>query len=110
MGDFLPFVVAGLTLGSIYGLAGMGLVLTYKTSGVFNFAYGSLSSIAAYACYALHVQAHLPWVVAIVIPIAIVGAGLGVAMQRVGRALARTPLTVQVAATVGILVAIEGIA
>ena len=38
MNDLLPFVVIGLTAGSVYGLAGTGLVLTYKTSGVFNFA------------------------------------------------------------------------
>ena len=41
MQDFLPFIVIGLTAGSVYGLAGTGLVLTYKTSGVFNFAYGA---------------------------------------------------------------------
>jgi len=27
--DFWPFVIAGLTTGSLYGLAAMGLVLTY---------------------------------------------------------------------------------
>ena len=36
----LPFIVIGLTTGSVYGLAGTGLVLTYKTSGIFNFAHG----------------------------------------------------------------------
>ena len=39
----LPFIVIGITTGSVYGLAGTGLVLTYKTSGIFNFAYGSLA-------------------------------------------------------------------
>ena len=38
MSDFLPFVVIGISVGAIYGLAGTGLVLTYKTSGIFNFA------------------------------------------------------------------------
>ena len=38
----LPFIIAGLTTGSVYALAGVGLVLTYKTSGVFNFAHGAL--------------------------------------------------------------------
>ena len=42
MQEFLPFIVIGLTAGSVYGLAGTGLVLTYKTSGVFNFAYGAM--------------------------------------------------------------------
>ena len=35
MNEYLPFVVAGIATGSIYGLASMGLVLTYKTSGLF---------------------------------------------------------------------------
>ena len=38
MSDFLPFIVIGISVGAIYGLAGTGLVLTYKTSGIFNFA------------------------------------------------------------------------
>ena len=42
MADFLPFIVIGVTTGAVYGLAGVGLVLTYKTSGIFNFAYGAI--------------------------------------------------------------------
>ena len=49
--DLLPFIVIGLTAGSVYGLAGTGLVLTYKTSGVFNFAYGAIAAVAAFVFY-----------------------------------------------------------
>jgi branched-subunit amino acid ABC-type transport system permease component len=51
MSEYLPFLVAGLTTGAVYGLSGIGLVLTYKTSGVFNFAHGALATVAAYAFY-----------------------------------------------------------
>ena len=44
MTEFLPFIILGLTSGSVYGLAGVGLVLTYKTSGVFNFAFGAIGA------------------------------------------------------------------
>ena len=54
MKSYLPFIVAGLTNGSIYGLAAVGLVLTYKTSGIFNFAHGAVAAVAAYAFYDLH--------------------------------------------------------
>ena len=47
--DFMPFIVIGLTAGSIYSLAALGLVLTYKTSGVFNFAHGAIAAVAAFA-------------------------------------------------------------
>ena len=47
MSEFLPFIVIGITTGAVYGLAGVGLVLTYKTSGIFNFAYGAIAAMAA---------------------------------------------------------------
>ena len=40
--ELLPFIVAGITSGAIYGLAGTGLVLTYKSSGIFNFGHGAI--------------------------------------------------------------------
>ena len=58
--DFLPFIVVGITAGSLYGLAAMGLALTYKTSGVFNFAHGAVAAAAAYVFDELHVGHSLP--------------------------------------------------
>jgi len=34
MSVILPYIILGLTSGSVYGMAGVGLVVTYKTSGV----------------------------------------------------------------------------
>ena len=51
MNQFLPFIVIGLATGAVYGLAGMGLVLTYKTSGMFNFGYGAVAALVAFAFY-----------------------------------------------------------
>ena len=51
MTEFLPFIILGLTSGSVYGLAGVGLVLTYKTSGVFNFAFGAVGTLAVMAVW-----------------------------------------------------------
>ena len=33
MSDLLPFIVIGLASGSVFGLAGVGLTLTFKTTG-----------------------------------------------------------------------------
>ncbi|MEY2476609.1 MAG: hypothetical protein QOG87_1924, partial [Actinomycetota bacterium] len=38
-----PLALIGLFNGAIYALAAMGVVLTYKTSGIFNFAYGAVA-------------------------------------------------------------------
>ncbi len=58
----LPYIVVGLTSGAVYALAGLGLVLTYKTSGVFNFAQGALATVSAYVFYALYVLNGWSWV------------------------------------------------
>jgi len=57
----LPFIVIGITTGAVYGLAGVGLVLTYKTSGIFNFAYGAVAALAVFVFYWLHTEHGMPW-------------------------------------------------
>ncbi|MFD0537168.1 hypothetical protein ACFQY7_28945 [Actinomadura luteofluorescens] len=41
MTTFLTYTILGLVLGSVYSIAASGLVLTYNTSGIFNFAHGA---------------------------------------------------------------------
>ncbi|MBY8862948.1 ATP-binding cassette domain-containing protein [Nocardia sp. CA2R105] len=103
----LPFIIAGLVSGAVYGLAGVGLVLTYKTSGVFNFAHGALATIAAYAFYFLHVQHKVPWPVAVAIILAVVGPVVGGMFAALAKALANASLAVKVAATVGVLLVVQ---
>ena len=51
MNTLLPFIVVGLATGAVYGLAGVGLVLTYRTSGVFSsFPSPSVNSTATAPC------------------------------------------------------------
>jgi branched-subunit amino acid ABC-type transport system permease component len=108
MATVLPFVIIGLAAGSIYGLAGIGLVLTYRISGIFNFAYGSLATIAAFVYYALNVQLGLAWPLAALIALVGVTLVVGYAMHLLGEVLSELPLAMQVAATIGILIAVEG--
>lgn len=51
MDAILQIIVTGLTLGSMYALASIGLALTYGTMGMFNMAHGLLMTIGAYAAY-----------------------------------------------------------
>jgi ABC-type branched-subunit amino acid transport system ATPase component/branched-subunit amino acid ABC-type transport system permease component len=103
----LPFIIAGLTTGSVYGLAGVGLVLTYKTSGVFNFAQGALATVAAYLFYTLHVQHGMAWPLAGFICVFVLGPMLGLLLEILARALATASLNTQVASTVGILLMVQ---
>ena len=41
MDEILSAVFRGMTFGGIYALLAVGLVLTYKTAGVFNLAFGA---------------------------------------------------------------------
>ena len=108
MSDLLPFLIIGLVTGSIYGLAGIGLVLTYKTSGIFNFAHGALATIAAYTFYELWVTPlGLPWGVALVVTLVVLSAVLGLSLERLGERLSQVSLALRVVATVGLILVVE---
>jgi ABC-type branched-subunit amino acid transport system ATPase component/branched-subunit amino acid ABC-type transport system permease component len=103
----LPFIVAGLTTGSVYGLAGVGLVLTYKTSRVFNFAHGALATVSAFLFYTLHVRHGVPWPVAAIVCLILAGPGLGLVFEFIARVLTGSSLAVRVASTVGALLIVQ---
>ncbi|WP_181779277.1 branched-chain amino acid ABC transporter permease/ATP-binding protein [Pseudonocardia pini] len=106
MTEILPFLVIGLTTGSVYGLAGVGLVLTYKTSGVLNFAHGALATVAAYLLYTLFVEEGMAWPVSAVLAVVVAGPLMGLLLAALSRTIARTSFVLQVAATAGLLLAI----
>jgi branched-chain amino acid transport system permease protein len=56
-------LVIGIIAGAAYGLLALGLVLIYKSSGVFNFAQGEFGTVAIYVLYLLHF--HVPYGVAL---------------------------------------------
>ncbi|HTU84174.1 MAG TPA: branched-chain amino acid ABC transporter permease/ATP-binding protein [Solirubrobacteraceae bacterium] len=103
----LPFIVIGLTSGAVYALAGLGLVLTYTTSGVFNFAHGALATVSAFVFYSLFVGSHWAWPLAAAVSIVVVGPLMGLALELLARRIQTTTLVLQVASTVGLLLAIE---
>lgn len=107
MTNLLPFLIAGLTTGSIYGLAAVGLVLTYKTSGVLNFGHGALASASAFLFYFLYSQHRVPWEVAAMVCIFGFGPIVGIVLERVARPLAGAGATTSVLGTVGLLLVIQ---
>lgn len=107
MAALLPFLVAGIVTGSVYGLAAVGLVLTYKTSGLFNFAHGAMATVSAYAFYTLHVTYGVPWEVAAAICVLGVGPLLGLLLELLARVVGRATLELRIAATIGILLIVE---
>src|SRR4051794_27323010 len=55
--DFFRGFLQGLPAGAVYALVALGFVLTYKTSGVFNLAFGA----QAYVSAAMYFKAHVVW-------------------------------------------------
>ena len=108
MKDLVPFLVVGVVSGSLYGLAGMGLVLTYKTSGIFNFAHGAVAAASAYAFYELRVTHGWPWPAALAVAVVGLGALVGVALEQLARRLAGAKPTMTIVATVGLLLFLSG--
>jgi ABC-type branched-subunit amino acid transport system ATPase component/branched-subunit amino acid ABC-type transport system permease component len=48
MTDILVFLLLGISNGAVFAALALGLVLTFRSSGVINFATGSIALLAAY--------------------------------------------------------------
>ncbi len=57
---FLNLSLSGLVTGAIYSIMASGLVLTYTTSGIFNFAHGAVAFTTAYLYYQLNTGLGVP--------------------------------------------------
>ena len=62
VGAILQFVIDVLSLGSLYALMALGLVIIYGILRLVNFAYGELIMVAGYALFLLN-PTPLPWLV-----------------------------------------------
>jgi branched-subunit amino acid ABC-type transport system permease component len=102
-----PYVVTGIADGAIYALAALGLVLTYKTSGIFNFAIGAQAAASAYVFYSLRETVGLPWPVAALGSLLLVGLVGSLFLERMAYWLTGAPPAMKVVATIGLLVLLQ---
>ncbi len=111
MRSLFPFVIVGITTGAVYALASMGLVLTYTTSGVFNFAHGAIGMFATFVFYQLRVEAHWPTWLAVAVAVLVVAPMMGVVVDRLllTRLQGASPAT-YVVVSLGLLVALQSAA
>lgn len=109
MKEYLPFIIFGIASGSIYGLSAMGLVLTYKTSGLFNFGHGALSALAAFLFYTLHDEEGMAWPLAAIISVLVFGLVAGLCFERFAAALAGVSSTLRIVGTVGVFVGVRAL-
>ncbi|HEX4090545.1 MAG TPA: ATP-binding cassette domain-containing protein [Trebonia sp.] len=109
MNQFLPFIVIGLATGAVYGLAGLGLVLTYKTSGIFNFGYGAVAALVSFCAFFLNSHG-LPWGAAAAISLLVFAPLCGLLLELMARSLTGASETIKVVATVGLILIVASVA
>jgi ABC-type branched-subunit amino acid transport system ATPase component/branched-subunit amino acid ABC-type transport system permease component len=106
MDKLLSLVISGTVTGGIYSIMASGLVLTYTTSGIFNFAQGAIAFAVAYFYYQLN-SGGMPVVPAAILSILVFAPLMGFALDRLLlRRLAEAPVYARVVGTIGLLVAI----
>ena len=104
----LGFIAQGGVFGCEAGLLALGLVLTYRTTRVINFAYGAMGSFAAEVGVFAFLDVGVPWPIAVVLAVA-AGIGAGVAVERVMRRFVNAPRLVVTVATIGLLQVFVGL-
>jgi branched-chain amino acid transport system permease protein len=109
--SLLTFGVLGIVVGCIYALTAAGLVVTYTTSGIFNFAYGAIGMVAAFTYWQLYIAWHLPQLVALGLVLLVLAPLFGIGLERlVARRIHGQSLEVTIAVTIGLLVFLLGAA
>jgi urea transport system permease protein len=71
-----PFINAlfiGLSLGSIWLVAALGLTIIYGTMGVINMAHGEFLMLGAYATFVLQAHLGVPWLLCLPLSFIVVG-------------------------------------
>jgi ABC-type branched-subunit amino acid transport system ATPase component/branched-subunit amino acid ABC-type transport system permease component len=115
MEKLLNLVISGAVAGAIYSIMAAGLVLTYQTSGIFNFAHGAVAFVTAYVYYQLHestANGGLGWpiVPAAIVSILVFAPLLGLLLDRILlRRLATAPVYARIVGTIGLLVALPAL-
>ncbi|MFN2538623.1 MAG: branched-chain amino acid ABC transporter permease [Mycobacteriales bacterium] len=110
MTTFFALTVLGLVFGCVYALTATGIVVTYTTSGVFNFAHGATGMLAAFAYWQLTVGWGLPAVVGMVVVLLFLGPLFGAVIEYVLiRPLYRRSAEAPLVATLGLLLILIGV-
>ena len=114
MDEFIRLTIFGLVAAAIYFVAASGLVLTYTTSGIFNFAHGAIGMVAAFVYWELRFNPDgpvLPTPLALFLVLGVFAPLFGVLVERVLiRNLQGASLATTLVVTVGMLAALIGLA
>jgi branched-chain amino acid transport system permease protein len=103
MDQFIAFGIVGLTTAAIYAIIGSGLVLTYTTTGVFNFAHGAAGMLAAFGYWQLTVGWGWPVPAALAVVLLVLAPLFGLAVELMVRPVQRLGEAERLVVTVALL-------
>src|SRR3954463_3715947 len=107
MTELISYIIRGLPLGCVFALMAVGLVLTYKTSGVFNLAFGAQAYVSAAVYYETRVRHGWPIPLAFLLAVVVIGPAIGFVLDRaLFRHLRNAPPLARLVTSLGLLVAI----
>lgn len=107
MQEIVQFGIQGFPVGCVYALVAIGLVLTYKTSGVFNLAYGAQAFLSAAVFLSLRNDNDWPLWAAFLVSVVVIGPLVGLVLDRaLFRYLRGASWMVKLVTSLGLLVAI----
>ena len=107
--DVEQFLVTGLSLGGVYALSGVGMVVLYRATGVLNLAFGAIGAFGAFIAWQLINHSGLGFWPAFVISV-LLGGVLTLAYGMVfGPALALRDPLVKATATLGLALILLGV-
>lgn len=115
MSNFINYTIIGIAVAATYAIAASGLVVTYTTSGIFNFAHGAFGTLSAFMFWQISAPAlsggwGLPRWLAFILVVFGFGPLFGALVERViMRGLEGATEVVKIVVTVSLLLAVVGI-
>jgi branched-chain amino acid transport system permease protein len=107
MTKFLSYAIPGIPYGCNYALMAVGLVLTYRATGVFNLAFGAQAFLSAFVFDLLVRTNGLPRLAAFAVSVLGMAPLVGLALDRfLFRHIPTASTTAKVISTLGLLIAI----
>ena len=111
MTNFIAFSITGIVVGAVYAVVASGLVVTYTTSGIFNFAHGAIGMFMAFAYWELRVSNHWPAPLALIAVLFIMAPLFGALVERVlMRNIKPSDTGTSLMVTLGLLLFLIGVA
>jgi branched-chain amino acid transport system permease protein len=109
---FFTFLLIGITVSAVYAISATGLVVTYITSGVFNFAHGAIGMFLAFVYWELRVNQHWPTPLALLMTLGVIAPAIGVVLDVavMRRLLAGASVATKLVVTLAVLLAFQGFA